>query len=208
MNEVLDQLKEMNINLDGEEYYAVLGAYLNKIAELEGEKSVNISSLLRRAGEGAEGLEKSLADSTSNKNVCKILSSKLSQGEKVILLHDEAVNLGCQRNYQETFSKCRKFGQVHEMIEGSKQRYGRGYEDYKMLMNIKNDESSLINMIKMRAGAVNTPIEEIKKVVLDNISAQEEEFIKLQTNFVGRVVSFLVDDECRLVKEQESAQIS
>ena len=208
MSEVLTQLKERNINMDGEEYYAVLGAYLNKIEELEGGVTADISPLLKNVDTREKDIEKELLKYTKNKVVEKVLSSSCSHDEKVALIHEEAVNLGCQRVYQETFSRCRKFGNVHEKIEAGKYNYGRGYEDYKMLMSIKNDENSLDSLIRMRAGNVSTPIEEIKRVVLENINAQENEFLKLQTNFIGRVVSYIVDEECRLVKSQETAEIS
>ncbi len=208
MYEDLSQLKEKNINVEGEEYYAVLGGYINKISDLEGGKTSDITSLLKRASSGESELENEFAGLTKNENVGAILSSPISREKKIFLLHEEAVAIGSQRVYQETFSKCRKFGDINERIDAIKHRYGRNYEDYKMLMNIKNDEKELTKLIQMRAGNVSTPVEEIKKVVLSNIEAQEAEFIKQQTNYVNKVVSFLVDDECRLVIEQESLQIS
>ena len=211
-------LKEKNIDVQGAEFYAVVNAYIAKINSLNGVERGIMNSTFSLASkyevtgsaEDKKALDEAFLSVVSeiDEPLKALLIGEGSREEKIEALHEYAVTLGCQRDYLETVSRCRQFTTLNDKLEHEKETYFENYETFKSLMQIKNDEKALEQMILMRAGAVKTPIDEIKPKMLANIEEIEQNFLKMQDKFVGSVVSFLVDDACRIEKHKLDEQIA
>lgn len=209
---VIVDLHEKNIGVEGEEFYAVIGAYIDKINELNGKKTELPITLLKLASkyevsgseEDKKAFEKEFGDFLKKQKaeVKQVCESSQTNKEKVEALHKIAIEYGVKRSYQETVSRCRTFTVVNELLEHEKASYVENYQNYLALRGIKYDEKALEEMIRKRAGNVQTSIETIKSTIKGNIDSEEDKFLLAQIKFVGRTVGLIVDDRCRILNCQ------
>ncbi len=210
---IIKDLRDKNIGFEGEEFYAVMCGYLVKIAELSGKEMEVPTEVLKLAArcqvsnkkEDKQALQDALKGLVEDQNelVKKVVLNDGSNRGKIEALHSIAMVYGDMRDYQETVSRCRKFTAMNERLEHEKFVYKEGYESFVALSQIKYNEEALESIIKMRAGSVQTPLDAIKATILENITQQEDNFLKLQAKFVNKTVSFLVDDRCRIAKHKK-----
>ena len=210
VNSIILELEERRIGLKGEEFYALVVAYINKINDLMQKPRVDSGLLLTKAK--AYEVTKAEEDKTSLKKEFRRFLRKQEEGVNALFgdgeneqtiqnLHSFAVVLGCKRDYLETVKRCRDFANTNDFLNSEKDSYQISRDSYESISSIKYNDKALEKLINMRAGKVKTTLETLKKEAKGNLEAMEGDFFKRQMAFFGKVVSFLVDDECRFIKQ-------
>jgi len=113
MSACINELKDRNIGLSGEEFYAVVNSYVAKINELMGKPRPDATALLKAAtkkeftgqsDEFNQALKEYLKG--QDKQVAQIISSKASPEEKIEALHVIAVSEGPLTNTSTLWIPC------------------------------------------------------------------------------------------------------
>lgn len=217
VNSLILELEERKIGLKGEEFYALVVAYINKINDLMQKPKADSGLLLTKAKsyEVTQGEE----DKTALKKEFKRFLKKQGEGVTALCgdgeseqtiqnLHSFAVVLGCKRDYLETVKRCRDFANTNDLLNSEKDSYQISRDSYESISRIKYNDKALEKLINMRAGKVKTSLETLKKEAKGNLEAMEGDFFKRQIAFFGKVASFLVDDECRFIKQAGGVETS
>lgn len=220
----VENLRDRNIGLQGEEFYAVMASYIKKISELQGEEKGDPKALLAFAGKshftGAiddkKSLEKALNEflKGKDKTLVAICTGKASSEEKISLLHDYAVTIGQARDTQMSMFKMRskKISKVYDELESDKSKYADLCFQYNELSALRFNPDQLEDFISKTAGKVKTDMSVLRENVIANIVKTEENFFTYQLKFIGRTVDFLVEDSCQMLccnleNGQESGEV-
>lgn len=214
MSSCINELKEKNIGLDGEEFYAVMASYVTKIDDLQEKAKPDATALLKAAatyefkGEEAEAeLAAALKDylKDQDKSVKDICTSKVDKAAKIDALHTLAVTLGQMKDIQVSFirMRSRQNAKTYDKLEGDKGIYAGNLDQFRQLCALCYNPEALDLFIEKTAGKVKTDKAVIRENVLANIAKEEDKFLAYQTKFVGRSVDLLVEDSCQILYSSE-----
>lgn len=216
MSACINELKEKNIGLDGEEFYAVMASYVAKINDLQESEKPDSMALLKAAvrqeylgkeadAEVAEALQEYLKG--QDKTVRDICMSKVDRVTKIEALHTLAVTLGQMKDIQISFVRfrSRQNSKIYDKLESDKSIYEANRDEYRQLAALRFNPQALDEFITKTAGEVTTAKAVIQENILANIVKEEDKFLAYQTKFVGRAVDLLVEDSCQIVFSAEES---
>ena len=213
-------LNERGIDLTGQQYYAVVTAYLDKIYSLanpEGKEKLDSFALLKQAGKAQvlqnkaeqEALEHEFAKVVNqqfvsmmglkNSAITDYINAKLTSADngnvKVQNLHDYAINMGTNREELDSYVFSKKLSNLDSKLSGDKNNYCAQHESYQNIVAIEHDDKALENFFRLQAPNSNLN-DQIRDIMRSNAVELENEFLHIQSDYIGQSVSYLVDSEC------------
>lgn len=217
MKDCIGELKEKEIGTKGEEYYALLMAYISKINELSGKEKLENYDILRLAkayeisGEERDkkALDKSLKALLKSQlaKVQEICLKQIEESEKIKALHELALECSMTQDASVTRLQSQQLSNAYGSIMHDKSIYTKTRDDYEAYAGIKYKPEVLEAFIAKKVGKVQTNLDVIKENVLACINSEEDKFFDYQKGFIERVVDLTVTDDSLImhIEEQQSA---
>ncbi len=212
---VVNDLMERNIEIEGEEYYAVLCAFVKKISALNEIEMKDERNLLKAAAryevtgdeEALTLLNKALSAYLEglDKEVVQLCMSKAENAEKIEALNDFAILLGAQRRINENIFRSRQYADINDILLAERESYDVNKSFFKNLIKLAYNDDNLETFIRKSAGQVSTPMEAIKTMVKSNLETEQDKFLDQQCKYVGNAVSLIVEDCSRILMHKNNA---
>lgn len=224
----IESLQERGITLEGEQYYAVVTAYLEKINALTNSTKAKLHDfdLLKQAGKadvvanehemhelGNEfgavldefaALLGSENECMSNYIKAKLESDEVSQEESVQYLHNLAYRMQLNKN-DDLKAISRRVSNADSQLNSAKEMYVDNYNDYCDVIAIEHNAKALEKFFHTKAPSCKLS-EDMKQIMVNNAAEIEEKFLKdFQNVYIEKAVDYAVDNDCQMHKAMELA---